>query len=188
MAERMLVTKIVRKDNTRADLYAPRRKWADLTLFEIGMLQLVGIDIDKLVVGVETPCLFYALWENSEKLNANGVPYKDVVGVEPYDGTVDATEDMATSLQRVAAALDTLNSLMALLLANQGIEAPAQPTPQPPPQPAELVYNDGSLVAENDTEKAAFRLYVQAHEGDVPENVDSLRTWFAAHQAEGTGQ
>jgi hypothetical protein len=79
---RMLVTKIVRTDQTRADLYGRRHKYPDLKLFDLADLAAVGIDPASLAVGQEAPCRFFAVYTLSEKLNQVGNPYKDIQRLE----------------------------------------------------------------------------------------------------------
>ena len=38
MAVRMLITKVVRADQTRADLYGKGHRWPDMKLFDLGEL------------------------------------------------------------------------------------------------------------------------------------------------------
>ena len=45
MAERMLITKLVRTEQTRADLYARGHQWPDLKLFDLSDLIEVGLDL-----------------------------------------------------------------------------------------------------------------------------------------------
>lgn len=189
---RMLIVKVKRTDATTADLFAPRRKFPDLKLFELAMLGIVGVNFEDLQVGVETPCLFYANWQQSEKTNQHGNFYKDIVALEPFDGLDSKASDTAAqiqvaadSLRSMAATMRLMAQLMAALLAQHGVEAPEleEPEPEPPPAKSVPVYGDGTTLENaNDAERSAFKLYVQVHEGDVPENVDALRTWFAAHQ------
>jgi hypothetical protein len=61
MAERMLITKLVRTEPTRADLYAKGHQWPDLKLFELSDLLEVGIDPGGLEIGEEVPCRFWAI-------------------------------------------------------------------------------------------------------------------------------
>jgi hypothetical protein len=79
---RMLVTKIKRTDQTRADLYGRGHKYPDLKLFELADLATVGIDPDDLPVGQEEPCRFFAVYTLSEKLNKAGNPYRDIQRLE----------------------------------------------------------------------------------------------------------
>ena len=79
---RLLVTKLVRTDETRADLYGRGHKYPDLGLFVLSDLADVGIDFEALEIGKEVPCRFFAIWENSKKLNSKGNPYKDICWLE----------------------------------------------------------------------------------------------------------
>ena len=79
---RMLVTKIKRTDQTRADLYGRGHKYPDLKLFDLADLAAVGIDPDGLPLGQEEPCRFFAVYTLSEKLNKAGNPYRDIQRLE----------------------------------------------------------------------------------------------------------
>ena len=80
--ERMLITKLVRTDETRADLFGKGHKYPDLKLFELAELAEVGIDFEALEVGKEFPCRFFAIWQTGEKLNSKGNPYKNICWLE----------------------------------------------------------------------------------------------------------
>lgn len=202
--EKMLITKLVRTENARAALYAPRHKWPDLNLFDLGLLATVGIDPAELPMGVEFPCMFYALWEFSENLNSEGNPYKDIVALEPAEQARahDPLRDLARQWQftndLLAAYLEHVHGITTPPtpeLESVGYQpAPAAPqagppppaTQQPPPTetqsqpgPAALLYEDGKAVAkDNDAERSAYLLYIKSHNGAVPASVDALRTWF----------
>jgi hypothetical protein len=79
---RMLITKIKRTDQTRADLYGRGHKYPDLKLFDLAELAVVGLDPATLPVGQEEPCRFFAVYTLSEKLNQAGNPYKDIQRLE----------------------------------------------------------------------------------------------------------
>jgi len=91
MTERLLITKLIRTDETRADLFAKGHRYKDLTLFDLSDLALVGIDFNTLEIGQETPCRFWAHYELSDKENKAGNPYKDVVTLEPVDKPATTT-------------------------------------------------------------------------------------------------
>jgi hypothetical protein len=79
---RMLITKLKRTDQTRAELYGRRHKYPDLHLFELGELAAVGIEPADLSIGQEVPCRFFAVYTLSERLNQAGNPYKDIERLE----------------------------------------------------------------------------------------------------------
>ena len=79
---RMLVTKIKRTDQTRADLYGRGHKYPDLKLFDLTELATVGIDETDLLIGQEEPCRFFAVYTLSDKLNKAGNPYRDIQRLE----------------------------------------------------------------------------------------------------------
>jgi hypothetical protein len=80
--ERWLITKVKRDAQGRADLYRRGDRYPRTKLFDLGLLIPVGIELDDLPEGVETPTYFYAVVEQSDKLNQAGNPYYDVVRVE----------------------------------------------------------------------------------------------------------
>lgn len=80
---RLLITKVKRTPEGRAELFGRGHKYPDLRLFELSDLDMAGIDWEKLEVGVETPCRFFAVYTLSDKLNQAGNPYKDVEWLEP---------------------------------------------------------------------------------------------------------
>ena len=90
MAERMHITKLVRTEPVRADLYAKGHQWPDLKLFELSDLLEVGIDPGGLEIGEEVPCRFWAHYALSDKRNRAGNPYKDVLALEPVDSSASA--------------------------------------------------------------------------------------------------
>ena len=55
----MLIVKVKRTDQTRAELYAARHKYPDLRLFDLGELAAVGIDGAALPIGQEQPARFW---------------------------------------------------------------------------------------------------------------------------------
>jgi hypothetical protein len=79
---RMLITKLKRTGETTADLFGRGHKYADLKLFDLADLGAVGIDYQALEVGKDWPCRFFAVWQESEKTNKAGNPYKDVLWLE----------------------------------------------------------------------------------------------------------
>ena len=79
---RMLITKVKRIDQTRAELYGRAHKYPDLKLFELGELAAVGIDPVSLPIGQEEPCRFFAVYTLSDKLNQAGNPYRDIQRLE----------------------------------------------------------------------------------------------------------
>ena len=91
MAERMLITKLVRTEQARADLYARGHQWPDLKLFDLSDLLEVGIDPAGLQIGQEVPCRFWAIYELSDKLNKAGNPYKDIIALERMDEPATTT-------------------------------------------------------------------------------------------------
>ena len=113
--EKMLITKIKRTDETRADLYGKGHKWPDLKLFDIGELLAVGITPDELPIGVEKPCRFLAHFTLSDKLNEAGNPYRDISHLEPVDNGAGNADPAPMNDAMLAAILKELRAQTALL-------------------------------------------------------------------------
>jgi hypothetical protein len=184
MAERMLITKLVRTEQTRAELYAKGHQWPDLKLFDLADLLEVGIAPSDLEIGQEVPCRFWAIYELSDKLNKAGNPYKDVIALEPMDGPATSTSTDTSAL------LDELRAIRALLeTVAQGLQAPpanASPQASEGKGPGSLddarrQYGDGTAVSANAHERDAYDDYCEA-ERQAPENVAALRQWVLVGQ------
>ncbi len=116
-----------------------------------------------------------ALWQESEKLNKNNRPYKDVVALEKIDAPATTSSSDNTD---VLAELRAIRALLQVLTEAQGL---AVPEPDPSGMDSAFPrYGDGSMVSENPAEQQAFSDYV-ATRGIVPENVDALREWHKAN-------
>ena len=183
MAERLLITKIVRTEPTRADLYAKGHQWPDLKLFDVSDLLDVGIDPNSLEIGQEVPCRFWAIYELSDKRNKAGNPYKDVLALEPLDkpATVTSTENSA-----LLAELRSIRTLLETLIKAQDLAAPLAAGDQPGDGADGSVldrefphYGDGSPVSDNPAEQEAYDTHLEV-EGNPAENVAALRRWFQA--------
>lgn len=182
MAERMLIVKVVRTTATQADLYAKGHKWPDLRLFDLSELAEVGLDPAALPIGQETPARFWAVYELSEKLNASGNPYKDVIALEPMDRPATTTSTDNTAL---LAELRAIRALLEVIAAAQGLHVPTSEGLSELDR-AFPRYGDGSTVSDNPAERAAFDAHLEA-EGKAPANVEALRTWYTA-QGNGNGR
>ena len=187
MAERMLITKLVRTGRARADLYAKGHQWPDLKLFDLADLLDVGIAPGDLEMGQEVPCRFWAIYELSDKLNKAGNPYKDVIALEPMDGLATSTSTDTSALLEELRAIRALLETIALAQGSQAsVEAEASPSRRRkvpvPPNEVHLQYGDGTEVSANPHEREAYDDYLQA-EGYVPENVAALRQWVQGTQA-----
>lgn len=194
MAERMLVTKVKRTDGTRAELYGKGHKFADLRLFDLGELAAVGLDPATLPIGVETPAHFWAVWEYSEKVNAAGNRYKDVVSLEPFEGPPAITVTTSAEGPGILEELRALRREVAELRAMVAGLRPAAPQPEPEPEPDAAIlaaifprYQDGSQLGENPAEVAAYESYVKEN-GHSPANVAGLRAWAQAQRGNGHGR
>ena len=185
--ERLLITKLVRTDDTRADLYAKGHQWPDLKLFDISELADVGLDFAALPQGEEVPCRFWAIYELSDKLNRSGNPYKDVVALEAMDAPATST---STDNSAIVAELRAIRALLQAVLQNGGAGADMHSTPETVgervPKPDDLDdhfprYGDGSSVSDNQAEMDAYHVYL-AKMGAVPANIGALRSWTAQRQ------
>jgi hypothetical protein len=183
MAERMLITKLVRTEQTRADLYARGHQWPDLKLFDLSDLIEVGLDPNALPIGQEVPCRFWAIYELSDKLNKAGNPYKDVIALERMDGPATTT---STDTSALLVELRAIRNLLETIAQAQGLQASLASVP---PDSAEEDahgsgaqhtrlprYGDGTTLSDNPHEQEAYDDYLQA-ESKVPGNVEALRQW-----------
>lgn len=150
-----------------------------LTLFNLAMLENVGINPQNLAEGVPIHRQFRAFYCESDKLNGKGNAYNDIVDLQPLKTPM--SDDMIEMLGLVRAIAEHL-----------GIDvAPDTPPEQPaPPQVATdpttgeirpdpaLRYTDGSTVSDNAAEMDAFLAF--ATSGTKPANVDTLRAWVKA--------
>ena len=116
MTERLRITRI-RPGSTQSgkaiiELHAPGARYAKypaLRLLDPGMLFSVRIDPNSLPAeGIH--CNFWAHFELSEKLNAQGNPYQDVVALEAIDAPATTTSTDNSAL------LGELRAMKALLL------------------------------------------------------------------------
>lgn len=169
MAERMLITKLVRTNGTRADLYAKGHRWPDLKLFDLSDLLAVEIDPTDLEMGQEVPCRFWALWELSDKTNQAGNRYKDVLALEPMDKPATST---STDTMALLAELRAIRSMLEIIAGSQGQQVSgAREFDQAFPR-----YGDGSTVSDNPAEVDYHSAYLEA-EGQPPSSVEALRAW-----------
>jgi hypothetical protein len=192
MAERILITKLVRTEQTRADLYARGHQWPDLKLFDLSDLIEIGLDPNALPIGQEVPCRFWAIYELSDKLNKAGNPYKDVIALERTDGPATTTSTDTSALLVELRAIRNLLETIAQAQRQQASLAPVPPGSAeedahgPGVQDTHLLrYGDGSTLGDNPHEQEAYDDYLQA-EGKAPGNVAVLRQWVLAGKG-GTG-
>lgn len=171
--QRMLITKLVRRPDGKADLFGRGHRYKDLTLFDVTDLADVGLNFEDLPVGIEMPCRFWAVYEESEKLNQAGNPYKDIVALQPVDRldtpSSPDTDDLLQELREIKALLRILveDKAPAVLLA--------------------LKYGDGDLLdQDNRHEVAAFNTY-RDRTGHVPASRQDLRDWWREHGQNGNG-
>lgn len=181
MAERMLITKLIRTGD-RADLYARGHQYKDLTLFDLSDLADVGLDFAALVEHEETPVRFWALYELSQKLNQAGNPYKDVIALEPIDKPATSTSTDSSALLVELRAIRKLLRLVAdtLDVPKVDVETGEIDPDKGPPPAATLAYADGSPVSDNAAEAEAYAAHVTAGAG-IPADVAALRTWVRAN-------
>lgn len=133
--QKLLITKLVRTENNRADLYAKGHQYRDAILFDLSDLAEVDIDYEALVVGRETPCRFWAHFELSDRDNQNGNPYKDITLLEPI-GPPAPTAAAAPANDAILAELRAIRAVLvaiadALSPARGGRELPSGPKDAP---------------------------------------------------------
>ncbi|MBN2129046.1 MAG: hypothetical protein JW741_06090 [Sedimentisphaerales bacterium] len=153
--QRMIIAKVVRSDTKNgkpvAELYGDnmRFEYPELQLFDLSQLLLVGIDPNTLQDGVEHWCRFYAWYVQSDKLNKNGNPYKDVVRLEsialpgPDEAVVDEIRDLHATVTQLSSYVQDLlydlagihDTLKAGLLEDYAEPAREQLVEQPVEQP-----------------------------------------------------
>jgi hypothetical protein len=159
----MLVTKLVRTEPNRAELYAKGHKWPDLRLFDLADLLDVGIRPEELQLHAETPCRFWAHYELSEKLNAAGNPYKDVIALEPVDKpattTSTDTSPILAELRAIRALLQTVAEALDVPLdATDDLSSRTEGSPngrEAPPR-----YANGEPLSDNPHELKAYQDHV----------------------------
>jgi len=117
MTERIRINKL-KLDSTLAGkpvvhLHAPGAQYARfpvLYLFDPGLLVQVGIDPNGLEPGEDIHCNLWAHFELSEKMNARGNPYKDIISLERIDAPATTTSTDNSAI------LGELRAIKALLL------------------------------------------------------------------------
>lgn len=143
MAERLLISKLVRTENARADLYGRGHRYKDMTLFDLSDLIEMGIDPRELPIGEEIPCRFWAHYTNSEKLNSSGNPYKDVLSLERIDLPATTT---STDTSAILAELRAIKALLLQLVT--GSQDPQPPNPLADTLPRPLTKPEQDLFAD----------------------------------------
>lgn len=103
--EKMLITKLVRTDADKADLYGRGHRFTDIKVFDLSDIAPAVPDYADLPIGEAVPCRFWAHYELSEKLNQAGNPYKDLVQVEPLEPPVAAAADDSREIMEELAIL-----------------------------------------------------------------------------------
>ena len=176
--EKMLITKIRRTDETRADLYGKGHKWPDLKLFDIGELLAVGITPEDLPIGVEKPCRFLAHYTLSDKINEAGNPYKDVSHLEPIENGNGTTAPAPMNDAMLAAILRELQTQTKLLQALAGIVA------GPPEQNPDDAYIE--QAERQDAERPVLwtdddKPYREPLPEREPKELSPLEEWFEEH-------
>lgn len=78
----------------KVGFFSPGHQWADLTTnmgldATLKMLATTGYDwsADQLKAVADFPINCYADWRNSDKMNKNGVPYKNLIALRAIDAT-----------------------------------------------------------------------------------------------------
>jgi hypothetical protein len=191
----MLITKLVRTEPNRAELYAKGHKWPDLRLFDLADLLDVGIHPEDLQLHAETPCRFWAHYELSEKLNSAGNPYKDVIALEPVDKPATTT---STDTSPILAELRAIRALLQTVAEALDVPLPHEEQPEPADLDDDgLSRTEGSATSRSSAGRVASALpryqngeplsdnphELKAHQdhvritGKPPRDVDDLREW-----------
>ncbi len=141
MTERYLITRVKKSQTTTGktvvDLYSRRLEFPVLRLFELAELADVGIDHTQLD-GQEMHVKFWAYYQESEKTNGRGNPYKDVLYLEPTDG--QDTGDDPDLLDALQTLIDETRAIKALLQQIVGQTAAPDPAPAPADPNAHLAH------------------------------------------------
>jgi hypothetical protein len=161
--------------------------------FVLADLLDVGIQPEDLQLHAETPCRFWAHYELSEKLNAAGNPYKDVIALEPVDKPATTT---STDTSPILAELRAIRALLQTVAEALDVPLPHEEEPEPseldgeapsrtagsatsrssagPEAPAR--YGNGEPLSDNPHELKAYQDHVR-RTGNLPRDVDDLREW-----------
>lgn len=154
-----------------------------LRLFNLALLEDVGIDPNRLSAERPVHRQFMAHYSTSQKTNGQGVAYKDVIALEGVGQRpdTDARSDDLVEIRRL------------LRLIVEHLEIDTSPPPDPPPATIDtttgelkpdptLRYGDGTPVGLNKAELIAFMAY--AKNGDIPKDIDVLREWVTSAPAD----
>lgn len=175
------------------ELFSEPLQYPALTLFEsqFGMLFDVSIDPNQLEKGANYYTRFLAHWQETEKTNGNGNPYKNVSRLEAR--TASQTTDL---LADILLELKAQTALLLTLAENSGTThadlPPAEPAPatnetkEPPAAPItpenetgqmfDYTYGNGEPVAEPD--RAIFNAYKRAHREKPAIDKTSMDNWY----------
>jgi len=121
-------------------LFAPGAQYARfpvLYLFDPGLLVQVGIDPNSLEPGEDVHVNLWAHYEISEKTNAKGNPYKDVISLEQINAPATTT---STDTSAILAELRAIKALLLDLATSSPPPAAAAPDPNVDPQQARRVH------------------------------------------------
>jgi hypothetical protein len=113
MSEKMLITRFMLNKDGKVELYGRNHKYRDLLLFEPSDLADVDVDVSRLETGEEVPCRFWAVYEESEKLNQAGNPYRDVIALERIGAPATAS---SVDNSAIVEELRTIRRLLELVL------------------------------------------------------------------------
>jgi len=175
--KRYLITKVL-ANTTKAgkpivQLFAggehSRLAYPVLSLFDPAMLLQVGVNPEKL----PEHCAFYAYYTESEKTNAKGNPYKDIIRLESAvaTGTTNATSyDPAIhkTLEQINAKLDFLVEQVT------GKNAPEQ-KPVINSIPKSLQFSDGKEIPER--MHTMFKMGISLHGDGWNPSATEFYTW-----------
>ena len=150
-----------------------RLEYPILRAFDLTAVEALGLDPNALTTE-PTHLRFWAYWTESDKLNAQGNPYKDLEYLELVDTPASATSvDSSATLAELRKISALLNAIALRL------QIDTQTGEIPPADPSLLAYANGDLVGANTREQMTFIDYLAAHQSP-PTDRDALRSWLLA--------
>jgi hypothetical protein len=173
--KQLLITRIERGETDDGkvviEMYEdnPRLKWPSLRLFDPSKLFTVGIDPNELQPGEERFVRFYACYVESDRLNAQGNPYKDCTQLEAIqvdergqvlqetlDRIVELLVNIEHHLAKTASPVYAVDPSGNVQMAGRQSGRPGQPSHRqadPKPQPTE---EDTEPVLDEDMARKKF--------------------------------
>jgi hypothetical protein len=176
--QRLLITRIERGETDDGkpvvELFEdnPRLKWPSLRLFDLSKLFTVGVDPNELQQGEERFVRFYACYVESDRVNGQGNPYKDVTRLEGMESDQDG-QALQDRLDQIVELLVNIEHHLARMATpvysadtSDNVQMPDPPSAprgqpahrqgDPKPQPAEKVAPDPEPVLDEDMARKRF--------------------------------